>query len=340
MAQSRESQPMDPGDFAHQDGASRSKRKRTIVSYRETIDEEEDNDDNLEDSPSDFEAPDQKKKNKRVKPLKSPPTKAPLQGSKRNSNTFPFLSLPAELRNTIYELALTDPSQLHHLVSTSKKYRRTVRRDALCSADERWQNLYGSNRFRASYNHPLSSQPGATDDRKTLATLSPALLVANRQIYREAKGFLYAGPIVVEDTTALHAWLAGLGRETRGLLEELTVARRGQSRSHKAMNHPALTLLAEGATRLKVLRFECRVGDGVTAERVVQQVHRDGLAWLEAVGKEKGRRDAGVEVLRLSEENWAGGPYGRWFGKKPSGEEIEREVRKFGRELRRLLGAA
>jgi len=148
---------------------------------------------------------------------------------------------------------------------------------------------------------------------------------------------LYAAPIIVEDTTALHAWLLGLRKETRGLVEDVTVAGWGQSKIYKAMNFPALTLLAEGATRLRVLRLECRVGDGATAERVAQQVYRDGFAWLEAVGRERGRWDAGVEVLRLSEENWCGG---NLWGVKKSEEEVQKALRTFGRELRRLLGSA
>jgi hypothetical protein len=41
--------------------------------------------------------------------------------------TFPFMNLPAELRNKIYEFTLSDPSG-HHLVSRTKHYRRGVKR--------------------------------------------------------------------------------------------------------------------------------------------------------------------------------------------------------------------
>ncbi|KAK3077411.1 hypothetical protein LTS18_010327, partial [Coniosporium uncinatum] len=68
------------------------------------------------------------------------------------------------------------------------------------------------------------------------------------------------------------------------------------------------------------------------------QVYKDGFAWFEAVGREKGKKDAGVEVLRLSEENWSGA-HEIWQGKKKTNGGIEKEVRTFGRELRRLLGA-
>jgi len=70
MAQSREAQLMDPGDLAPRDGTSLSKRKRTIMSYREVNDDDDEDDAHYVKEPSsDSEA--QAKTNKKRKEKKS-----------------------------------------------------------------------------------------------------------------------------------------------------------------------------------------------------------------------------------------------------------------------------
>ena len=58
----------------------------------------------------------------------APEAKLPAKRAKKsNSKTFPFLRLPPELRNRIYELALTDPHEVH-IASTKGSYRRLAGR--------------------------------------------------------------------------------------------------------------------------------------------------------------------------------------------------------------------
>lgn len=85
---------------------------------------------------------------------------------------------------------------------------------------------------------------------------------------------------IFEDTTALHAFLANISVKNCGTLTNLAVAGWGFSRAHKALNHPAFTLLGS-AVNLKRLHIDCRISWG-GPQRVATQFYRDGFHWLEA----------------------------------------------------------
>ena len=170
----------------------------------------------------------------------------------------------------------------------------------------------------------------------TLPTLVPSLLALSHQIYSEAQPFLYGmNAFVLEDTTALHAFLANIGPRNSALLADVTIKAWGYSKAHKALNHPAFTLLVS-AVNLRRLHLDCRLHWRSSPKCVAMQVYRDGFHWLEAVGLAKGKFDAAVGIIELLPESLDDSWYraGARTQNKPSHEE---RMKVFQNELTKLL---
>lgn len=169
-------------------------------------------------------------------------------------------------------------------------------------------------------------------------SLAPNLLAVNKQIHAEGLGYLYQQSITLQDTMALHTFLAAIGPTNRPQLTNLSIKSWGTGRgAHKAMNVAGLTALA-GCTNLKVLDLDCRIGWGRQAQRVAQQLYRDGHYFFEAYGAANGKKDAAVEVLRLHSWNFG---TDEWYSYDLA-DTIEAKVefkRVFQAELRKLVGA-
>lgn len=180
------------------------------------------------------------------------------------------------------------------------------------------------------------SSPREKETPEAIPNLAIALLAANRQIYSEALPILYSNTFMLEDTTALHAFMANLNPKTRSLLEIISIRNWGRTKSHKALNHPGLTMLA-GAVNLKRLHFDTRIAGGGGPQRVARQIYRDGFHWLEAVGSAKGKKDAAVELIEVLESNWQ---RGFWLTRReePEGRGSQQNLEAFRGELRKLLG--
>lgn len=239
------------------------------------------------------------------------------------------MSLPAELKNQIYALALTDPNGMF-LISKTKHYRRTVQRSTPNAIISR--NYYSSRRtYRYQMQSSQSSQSSNTPAAITIPALIPSILLLNRATYAETQPILYAGnTFALEDTTALHSFLATIGPKNRATLSNLTIQGWGYTKAHKALNHPAFTLLA-GAVNLSSLRLDCQISWG-GPKKVAKQLYRDGFHWLEAVGAAKGKFDAAIEVISIPEAQLNGYGYGRMSGDSP-----EEKMAEFKAELRRML---
>jgi hypothetical protein len=69
-------------------------------------------------------------------------------------------------------------------------------------------------------------------------------------IYEEAHMYLYSRPVVCVDTYTLHSFLTIIGAKNRAKLRDVEVAEWGYSAAHKAINFPAVSLLAD-ATKLE-----------------------------------------------------------------------------------------
>ena len=204
------------------------------------------------------------------------------------------MRLPAELRNQIYDLALTDPGVIS-LGSKIKRHRRTVRRLG----------------------------PGDS--------LVPKILRLNRAIYAEAQPILYANnTFAVEDTKAMHAFLANIGPKNRANITELTVRDWGYTRGYKSLRHPALTMLVD-AVNLTRLHLDCQILYNAEPKKIAKHLYQDGFHWLEAVGVGKGRFDAAVDIVEIPDRRLN---YRHPWHCKLTSDELKEEFRA---ELRRLL---
>lgn len=223
---------------------------------------------------------------------KRKPTKAAIVSNKPlpKKRIFPFDLLPAEIKNQIYELVLVSPDPIF-LVSKIKALRRILVRDVMTDL-----NASGARRrsgMRSYWQRTLlPSSDGASTPAK-LMSMVPNLMLLNKQIYAETQPLLYsANEFMLEDTTALHTFLASIGHNNVATLKDLTINGWGYTKAHKAMNFPALTLLG-GATRLERIEFNCEVSYG-GASNVAKQLYRDGHLWFEARGL------AAVDVMHFA----------------------------------------
>lgn len=249
-----------------------SKRKRTQVSYH--LDDLE-----YSDTESDFESPQAKKPKAR--------TTKPLPKRK----IFPFLDLPAEIRNTIYNYALYDPSGIN-FVGTYQKKRRVAAR---VSAE------YASN-ASGRYYSPTSKRvvEDVLDADGDHTSLVPSLLAVNKQIYSEGIDILYGNQLTFIDSFALYSFLINLGPTRAQRLKKLRILGWLHSRGLKVYNNACFAALA-WATNLTSLVVHVRINKYCSPRRGADQFYRDAFPWLEAVGAAKGKRDAALDVVMLDD---------------------------------------
>ena len=257
---------------------------------------------------------------------------ASRKANDRPKKPFRFLDLPAELRDQIYELALTDDALA--LVSRTKGYRRTVARGLI---SEELPGAYYKRRIRRRDDafHAQQSQSQGNEGPHPPRALIPALLAVNQQIHSEAVGFLYQQPITLEDTYALHSFLATIG-SNRPRLTDITVRGWGNGRgTHKAMNFTAFTLLAD-CINLKILSLDCQIGWLRKPKNLARQVYRDTHFFLEGYGAAHGRRDAAVDLLELNDWNYDKAN-GHWYARLEDLPDVAGFKGAFHEELRSLL---
>ncbi|CAD0089027.1 unnamed protein product [Aureobasidium vineae] len=265
----------------------RNLRKRARVSYVEPTEFDIESDaDSGYNSDSSVEWGSRAKQTKR--PRKEKPVKP-----------FPFLSLPTELRNKIYLLALEDPDGMV-LKEGWRAYRRVPQRG-------QYHGYNNKDRYAGLANlvATRSLDPQGNDTpNSTVCTLLPSLLAVSKQIYAEAAAILYAQPLHFENTTALHSFLAPLSSQTAFLIRSITIHTyetwgRG---IRKAMNVSALTLL-RSCSNLQTLRIEAfdhydhwgRYGARPSPQeagkregsRIAQQIYRDAAFWLDTINADK-----------------------------------------------------
>lgn len=243
----------------------------------------------------------------------------------KTQNPFRFLSLPAELRDYIYELALTEEGGVT-LVSATKAQRRIIRRGEV-STDEHYARYRGG--IRTGGQDPV---PART------TSLVPNLLAVNKQVHAEGIAWLYQQPLILEDTMALHTFLAAIGPANRNVITQLVVKGWGRGRgTHKAMNVAGLTSLAD-CQNLESFRLDC----DITAwhrqpKSLARQLYRDGHHFFERFGVVKGRKDAVLDVLQLSARNFERNGYWGYAANDPEAD-VEEFKKAYAAEMRKLLG--
>ncbi|KAI7226869.1 hypothetical protein KC330_g8646 [Hortaea werneckii] len=255
-----------------------AKRKQARVSYVDNDDDEidmllgEDEQENAtrsEDDPDaygdDMSATFSSKK-KRPKLHVTKKFKQTRKRSLKNIKPFPLMELPPEIRDLIYEFALTDSTGTAIVAHIQNKRRVASRR-----------------RERV---------------RSPRCVLVPALLAVSKQLHKEAVGFLYQSPLIFKDPHALHSFLAGIGSH-RAYVRDVLLQQWGYGRGTKnAMNYAAFPLLGL-CTNLSSLTIEKGIGLRTQPEKIAELVYRNTHFFLEAYGMAKGRKDAAVDVIVL-----------------------------------------
>ncbi|OQO02277.1 hypothetical protein B0A48_11831 [Cryoendolithus antarcticus] len=274
------------------------KRKRTTISYAEIqSDDFEDDEEAAHQVQSDSDDDDATFGSKR-KPMKKKTTKrAKLSGPRKaaQAKPFRFLDLPAELRDMIYELALTDTYGIS-LVPKLRAGRRTATRSMVFGEDA-YDNSYGywpRRRGRRLKRDALEEAPKLTE-------LSPTLLLVNKQIYNEGINFLYQQDFIFDDTVTLFQFLAVIGVRNQPRLLNLEIKRWGSGRGKdKAMNHGAFALLAP-AINLQSILIDSSIHWRAQPKKLAAQIYRDAHHFLEAYGIANGDRGAGANIIELGE---------------------------------------
>lgn len=246
---------------------------------------------------------------------------------KKTRPTFPFLQLPPELRDEIYRYWLTDSTvDLTHRV---KRQRRVVRRD-MCPV---------------RVCDPCSSSPDMSTSEREQNTphtqvavvhrnpFSPAILATCKQIHGEAVGLLYGQRLHLQDSRALHVFLAGIGPDNCKLIREISIGKcGGYMEQNRTMIYPAFTLLTT-CTSIKSIRFNCMVVSqpAATKYKAANIVYRDCYEFIRAYAEAKVSVEAALDIIHLSPCNfdpyYHGSYWSRGSGRcKLSEEELaERE---------------
>lgn len=241
-------------------------------------------------------------------------------------------SLPAELRNKIYQMALigSEADEPIFITSVTKYHRRVATR---CT----------ENTCDPQFNRGHYGQSAIPKDNN----FSPNILAVSKTIHAESAFLLYSQPIFVADNNALLTFLSQIGPRHSTLLRDITVGTWCDSRSHKSINFPAMALLAQSTNleRLKIastiayfnsLSWSTRKPVEI-AVKVARHVFRDCYPWLESVGRAKGDIFAGIDVLELNEKI-----FGAAIRVDDGTEREEQTEKQFGiyrKELGRLLSA-
>ncbi|KAL9037793.1 MAG: hypothetical protein Q9180_003520 [Flavoplaca navasiana] len=217
---------------------------------------------------------------------------------------FPFMSLPAEIKNLIYKYALTSGHEIS-LAFKMKGYRHTV-------------------------------VPPARVSRPSLA---PAIIALNHETNMQAQPVLYgANVFALEDPKALLAFCASIGPKNCAMLQKVNLKHFGNTAVRRAQCYPAFAALAI-AVDLQILKLDCNIrrGEPILTAR---QFFRDGHNWLEAVGAKEGRRDAAVDRIELGHQNVSRLRYGLpCIDDLTDEQKLEEMTTRFRTELRRLLKA-
>ncbi|KAI4846688.1 hypothetical protein E4T44_04924 [Aureobasidium sp. EXF-8845] len=151
-------------------------RKRARVSYAEPTESDIESDaDSGYNSDASVEWGSKEKQPKAKRARKEKPVKP-----------FPFLSLPSELRNRIYSLALEDPDGMV-MDEGWRAHRRVPKRSQYDSSNK--------NRYPGVENLSHSPRCYPTSKWSSPHTLSPSLLAVSKQIYAEAAAILYSQPL-------------------------------------------------------------------------------------------------------------------------------------------------
>jgi hypothetical protein len=240
------------------------------------------------------------------------------------------MQLPAEIRNMIYEYALTDPSGIN-LVGVFKHKRRTVERisvqcQADMSKDSSWSVSFRMNdSIRNQHEEPVP--------------LVPSLLAVNKQIHQEATDILYGkNEFILTDSFALYSFIINLGPSGAKHLKTLRILGWLSGRAMKAYNHSCFAVLV-WATNITAFHIDCQIGWHRSSRFGSEQLYRDAFPWMEAVGLAQGKVDAAVDIIKLDETYFMNSRRSYYDSSSQTTESYKKRIDEFKAVLRTSLGA-
>ncbi|KAI9704241.1 MAG: hypothetical protein M1836_007102 [Candelina mexicana] len=146
------------------------------------------------------------------------PTRLPIRKRTKHPGMFPFLDLPPEIRNYIYEISFATDNGTHFIddmctlqytqyLQSSKRPRTSYRRNA---------------RVWPSYSHPYPRTTYTLRGQKVQPS-NLAMLRVNRQISREALGFLYSQRFVFASPGMVIPFLRDRSPKARTYIKKLAI---------------------------------------------------------------------------------------------------------------------
>ncbi|EOD49551.1 hypothetical protein UCRNP2_3687 [Neofusicoccum parvum UCRNP2] len=192
--------------------------------------------------------------------------------SARMRKIFPWTELPGELRNTVYEIALTatEPIHLQNRIINGKR--------VIC---------------------PDKSFHGCL-------TLITKVLLLNKATFSEAAPILYENDFVFADSMAFYHFMAKISPASKLLIENVTLISRLKYH-HSATGymlptfHPLIELrnLKRFTLSNYITKWDVSLG-GI--DHIAEHIYRDAYIWFEAVGRAKGNKTAGVDIFCIDDE--------------------------------------
>ncbi|SMY24740.1 unnamed protein product [Zymoseptoria tritici ST99CH_1A5] len=178
----------------------------------------------------------------------------------RPSKPFEFLGLPDEARNRVYRFYFASAGSTTDRISLDGK--RTSNREIYA------KTYAGGSKYRV------------------------ALLAVNKQINTEAHPLLYLHPLRLENTALTVDFLSELSKSTVSHLTSIEIKSWVKASARNALH------MLSSATALTRLHFEAGVVTGEDdPKKAANAFWKDGYKFLEAFGKERGNKEAGIEVL-------------------------------------------
>jgi hypothetical protein len=159
---------------------------------------------------------------------------------------------------------------------------------------------------------------------EVVAPLVPALLAVCKQINTEGRDLLYGNHFYFTDPLALHSFMVDIGPGPALHLKHISLVNWSDGRGHRSYNHTCFTALMT-ATNLESFNTHGHPSGGNTPKLIATQIYRDAFPWLEAVGREKGKIDAAVDIFHIRCAGYYRGGYDH--------------MDEFRAELRKLLNA-
>jgi hypothetical protein len=203
-------------------------------------------------------------------------TKAPRKKAEPPPKIFPFLNLPPELRNKIYELCL---------LPKKDKFKFIIQKRDI--------------RHLAVHQGPL--QGGNTQRTRT------NILRLNKQIHAEAASLLYSHKMYFSNHIVLQAFIGQIGPTNRELLRHLVFS--DENRSPTTVQLLFAFNMLSLATNIEELHLNSywmaffwssrNDSPAQAGTRMAQKLFREAVHWFDAMERSKGSPFAGLDVLKV-----------------------------------------